>query len=107
MIKLLEGGAYLLNGCEIIADCGDALNEVKAKTGKDVSKENIMKNIEKLLQQQKIQGQVKRMLSQYRTIYSGGEAEIIEKKSRFIATVKPVKTEENLDICLRMMQQIS
>ena len=39
MIKLLEGGAYLLNGCEIIADCGDALNEVKAKTGKDVSKE--------------------------------------------------------------------
>ena len=39
MIKLLEGGAYLLNGCEIIADRGDALNEVKAKTGKDVSKE--------------------------------------------------------------------
>ena len=39
MIKLLEGGAYLLNGCEIVADCGDALNEVKAKTGKDVSKE--------------------------------------------------------------------
>ena len=39
MIKLLEGGAYLVNGCEIIADQGDALNEVKAKTGKDVSKE--------------------------------------------------------------------
>ena len=39
MIKLLEGGAYLLNGCEIVADKGDALNEVKAKTGKDVSKE--------------------------------------------------------------------
>ena len=39
MIKLLEGGAYLLNGTEIIADCGDALNEVKAKTGKDISKE--------------------------------------------------------------------
>ena len=39
MIKLLEGGAYLLNGCEIIADSGEALNEVKAKTGKDVSKE--------------------------------------------------------------------
>lgn len=34
------------------------------------------------------------MLSQYRTVYSGGEAEIIEKKSRFIATVKPVKSEE-------------
>lgn len=34
------------------------------------------------------------MLSQYKTVYSGGEAEIIEKKSRFIATVKPVKSEE-------------
>ena len=40
MIKLLEGGAYLVNGCEIIADGGDALNEVKAKTGKEVSKES-------------------------------------------------------------------
>ena len=39
MIKLLEGGAYLVNGCEIIADGGDALNEVKAKIGKEVSKE--------------------------------------------------------------------
>ena len=39
MIKLLEGGAYLLNGREIIAEGGDALNEVKAKTGKDVSRE--------------------------------------------------------------------
>lgn len=27
-------------------------------------------------------------------IYTGGEAEIIEKKSRFIATVKPVESEE-------------
>ena len=27
-------------------------------------------------------------------VYKGGEAEIIEKKSRFIATVKPVETEE-------------
>ena len=34
------------------------------------------------------------MLSQYKTVYSGGEAEIIEEKSRFIATVKPVKSEE-------------
>ncbi len=34
------------------------------------------------------------MLSQYKTVYRGGEAEIIEKKSRFIATVKPVKCEE-------------
>lgn len=34
------------------------------------------------------------MLSHYKTVYRGGEAEIIEKKSRFIATVKPVKNEE-------------
>lgn len=34
------------------------------------------------------------MLSQYKTVYSGGEAEIVEKKSRFIATVKPIKSEE-------------
>lgn len=29
-----------------------------------------------------------------KTVYSGGQAEIIEKKSRFIATVRPVSTEE-------------
>ena len=34
------------------------------------------------------------MLEQYRTIYEGGEGEIIEKKSRFIATVRPVESEE-------------
>ena len=34
------------------------------------------------------------MLSKYRTVYIGNEAEIVEKKSRFIATVKPVKSEE-------------
>ena len=31
------------------------------------------------------------MLEQYNTIYEGGEGEIIEKKSRFIATVRLVK----------------
>lgn len=34
------------------------------------------------------------MLSHYKTVYKGNEAEIIEKKSRFIATVCSVKTEE-------------
>ncbi len=29
-----------------------------------------------------------------KTVYEGGEGEIIEKKSRFIATIRPVKTEE-------------
>ena len=34
------------------------------------------------------------MLEQYKTVYKGGEGEIVEKKSRFIATVRLVKTEE-------------
>ena len=34
------------------------------------------------------------MLEQYNTIYEGGEGEITEKKSRFIATVRLVKSEE-------------
>lgn len=33
-------------------------------------------------------------MKEYKTVYEGNEAEIVEKKSRFIATVKPVKTEE-------------
>lgn len=34
------------------------------------------------------------MLEQYKTIYEGGQGEITEKKSRFIATVRLVKSEE-------------
>ena len=34
------------------------------------------------------------MLEKYKTVYEGGESEIVEKKSRFIATVRPVQTEE-------------
>ena len=34
------------------------------------------------------------MLKKYKTILAQAEAEIVEKKSRFIATVRPVKTEE-------------
>lgn len=33
------------------------------------------------------------MLESYKTIYEGGQGEIVEKKSRFIATVREVKTE--------------
>ena len=32
------------------------------------------------------------MLEHYKTIYEGGEGELVEKKSRFIATVRPVET---------------
>lgn len=34
------------------------------------------------------------MLEQYKTVYEGGTGEIVEKKSRFIATVRLVETEE-------------
>jgi len=33
------------------------------------------------------------MTEEYKELYLGGEGEIVEKKSRFIATTKPVKTE--------------
>ena len=45
------------------------------------------------------------MLSQYKTVYCGGEAEIIEKKSRFIATVRPVKTEEEAIAFIESMKK--
>ena len=43
------------------------------------------------------------MLEQYRTVYQGGEGEIVEKKSRFIATVRLVKTEEE---ALKFIEEI-
>lgn len=37
-------------------------------------------------------------MEQYLTILTGGEGEVIEKRSRFIATVRPVETEEEADL---------
>ena len=34
------------------------------------------------------------MITSYITVYQGGQGEIVEKKSRFIATVEPVHSEE-------------
>ena len=34
------------------------------------------------------------METEYRTVYKGGEGEIVEKKSRFIAAAAPVRSEE-------------
>ena len=34
------------------------------------------------------------MVEQYKTVYEGGTGEIVEKKSRFIANVRPVQTED-------------
>ena len=38
MIKLLNGGAYLVNGTEIIEDNAEAVAAIKSKTGKEVAK---------------------------------------------------------------------
>ena len=44
MIKLSEGGAYLLHGTEIIPEGADAAAEVKSRTGQEVSKAEAAKN---------------------------------------------------------------
>ncbi|MCM1162338.1 MAG: hydratase [Roseburia sp.] len=44
MIKLLENGAYLINGSEIIPDGPDALAAVKSKMGRDITKEEAAKS---------------------------------------------------------------
>ena len=43
MIKLYEGGAYLINGTEIVPDNGEAAAVIKSKTGKTVSREEAAK----------------------------------------------------------------
>ena len=43
MVNVFEGGAYLLNGTELIPDSEKALAEIKSKTGKDISKEEAKK----------------------------------------------------------------
>ncbi len=43
MIQLLETGAYLVNGSELIADNAEAIAAIKAKTGKEVRKEDAAK----------------------------------------------------------------
>jgi aconitate hydratase len=43
MITLLDGGAYLVNGTEIVADDSQAQAALKAKTGKEISKEEAKK----------------------------------------------------------------
>ena len=36
MIELYDGGVYLLNGTELVADNGEAAAAIEAKTGKKV-----------------------------------------------------------------------
>ena len=43
MIKLYDGGAYLVNGVDIIPDGKEAQAAVKGKTGRDINKEEAVK----------------------------------------------------------------
>ncbi len=45
------------------------------------------------------------MIDHYRTIYEGGTGEIVEKKSRFIATIRPVRTEEEAAAFIEEMKK--
>ena len=47
----------------------------------------------------------KNKLTEYKTIYEGGIGEITEKRSRFIATVRPVETEEDALAFLEEMKK--
>ena len=44
MISLYEKGAYLINGKDLIPEGNDAADEIKAKTGKEITKEEASKN---------------------------------------------------------------
>ena len=44
-------------------------------------------------------------MEQYKTVLEGGTGEIIEKKSRFIATVRPVRNEEETLAFLEEMRK--
>ena len=43
MVTLLEGGAYLVNGTQIIPDNQDAAARIAAETGRQVTKEEAAK----------------------------------------------------------------
>ena len=44
MVKLSKGGAYLINGTEIIEDSQTALAQVAAETGSNITSEEAAKN---------------------------------------------------------------
>ena len=45
------------------------------------------------------------MIDHFRTVYRGGTGEIVEKKSRFIATVRLVESEEEALSCLEALRK--
>ncbi len=44
MIQLTQGGAYLVNGTDIVADTSEAARQIQAKTGITISREEAAKN---------------------------------------------------------------
>lgn len=44
MIQLTQGGAYLVNGTDIVADTPEAASQIQAKTGITISREEAAKN---------------------------------------------------------------
>ena len=54
MIKLSDGGAYLINGVDIVEDSASAVNEVAAKTGCSVTKEEAAKTLSEVKHAMKI-----------------------------------------------------
>ena len=44
-------------------------------------------------------------MKEYKIVYKGGECEIVEKKSRFIATVRPAQTEEDASVFIAEMKK--
>jgi aconitate hydratase len=44
MVTLLDSGAYLVNGSDIVPDNEEAASAIKAKTGKDINKEDARKS---------------------------------------------------------------
>ena len=44
MIKLYDNGVYLVNGTDIFEDGPEAVGAIKAKTGREISREEAAKN---------------------------------------------------------------
>ncbi len=67
MVELLQGGAYLVGGQEIIPDSADAAAAILAKTGKNVTKEEAAKDTIAygILQEHNTSGDAKKLKIRY------------------------------------------
>ena len=44
-------------------------------------------------------------MERYKILYQGGQGELVEKKSRFIATIRPVRSEEEAGTFVEEMKK--